>query len=73
MEIALRGVKPFRVADPFARRQEMRMSRFVRPHLLRGDHEIEVDSEMFSRLGDEVIVDVRQDAEADAGAAETLE
>src|SRR5438552_1891372 len=73
VKIALRRVQPARIANPFPRLHKMSMRRFVGAHLLRCDDEIEVDGEVLARLGEEVVIDIGEDAEADAGAAESLE
>src|SRR6266852_8370139 len=51
----------------------MRVPRFVRPHLPRRDQEIEVDCEVFAGFGQEVVIDIGENAETNAGAAEALE
>ena len=55
------------------RREEVRGRRLVRAHLLRGDDQVEVDGEVAARRGEQIVVDVREDAEAVAGGAQALE
>ena len=62
-----------RRSDQLARGLEVRMSRLVGPHLLRGDDDVEIDGEMLARRGEQVVVDVRQDAEPAAGGDEAFE
>ena len=66
VEIALRGAEPAPAADPLPRRGEMTRSRLVGADLLRGDQQREAHREVLSRASQEIIVHVRQDAEARA-------
>ena len=56
-----------------ARREEVTVRRFVGAHLLGRDHQLEIDGEVLPRLGDQIVVHVREDPEPDPGTGEPLE
>jgi acetyl-CoA C-acetyltransferase len=73
VDAALRCMEPAQAGRPFARREKVRRRRLVGAELLCGDHEIELDGDVFPRLREQIVIDVREDAEAVAGVAEALE
>src|SRR5262249_26780253 len=73
MKVTLCHMQPSHVSHPLASLGEMVGGRFVRAHLLGGDNQVEGDTQVTPRASQEVVIDVRQNAQAIPCSDEALQ